>query len=121
MIYPCPKPTPRDKKKPRGLKLRNDARADAQFEKAFLSSEYVEFVHSLGCCIAGCRKVDIECAHVGSTRKNGGRWYEIAPLCKAHHREQEGRTQAMNEKYSVDLLDIASATALRWREKTKQE
>lgn len=113
-VYSAPKPTPRDKKAPKGLKPRNDKRADAQFEKAFLSEEYVEFVHSLGCCVPGCRKVDIECAHVGSTRKNGGRWFEIAPLCAAHHRTQEGRTNAFNEKFGIDLLSIAAATAQRW-------
>jgi hypothetical protein len=103
----------------KGLAARNPDRASAKFADAFLSKEYVEFIHSLGCCTPGCRKIDIEAAHVGPTRANGGKWYEIAPLCSAHHREQEGATEKFNAKHGVDLVDIAAATALRWKERTK--
>jgi len=103
----------------KGLAARNPDRASAKFADAFLSKEYVEFVHSLGCCTPGCRKIDIEAAHVGPTRANGGKWYEVVGLCREHHREQEGRTDSFNEKYSLDLVDIAACIALRWKERIK--
>ena len=101
---------------------KNPVRAEAKFADAFLSREYVLFIHTeLLCCIPGCRKVP-ECAHVGPhTRKMGGKWYEIAPLCPEHHREQEGQTERMNRKYGVDLVDIAAATALRWKQHSNQD
>lgn len=103
---------------------KNEDRAAAQFEKAFHSSEYVGFVHEQDCAVPGCRNREIEFAHCGKTRKNGGLWHEGAPLCGGvsgmHHREQERiGTEAFNRKYGVDLLDIAARLALRWREKIK--
>ncbi len=146
-FLPCPKPEPRPRRKfdpdawrrraaqkyadtatRKPIKPRNDARAKAQFERAFLSEAYVDFVHSLGCSVPGCSRTNIECAHVGKTRKNGGKWYEIAPLCGAdprdgwegHHPIQESiGTEAMNKRHGIDLLLIAAAVALRWRERTK--
>lgn len=121
-VYPVPK-TYRAPKKPKGLKSRNEDRSKAQFAKAFHSEEYVEFVHSLGCAVPGCNRTNIQCAHVGPTRRNGGMWYEIVPLCgpafnwKGHHAEQEGRTEQFNAEYGIELIDIAAATALRFKER----
>jgi hypothetical protein len=117
--YPRPVPKVYRDKKPRKHLGPNEERKAAKFADAFLSAEYVDFVHSLGCCTPGCRKTDIECAHAGPTRANGGRWFEVVPLCSAHHREQEGRTNAFNEKHGIDLIDIAAATALRWRSRSE--
>lgn len=117
---PYPKPAVRDKARPKRLG-KNEKRAAAQFVKAFHSEDYVRFVHSLGCAVSWCRRTNIECAHVGSTRRNAGRWYEIAPLCTEHHREQEGRTHWFDKKYGTDLMATAAATALRFREKYGQD
>lgn len=46
-------------------------------------------------------------------------WYEIAPLCRLHHREQEGRTKAFEAKYGLDLEDIASRVAMEWKKGAK--
>lgn len=107
-------------RKPETVKRRRERKAK-RFGVQFHSDAFVEFVHSLGCCIPGCRREDIQAAHVGRTRGRGGQWWEVAPLCGAeypgHHQEQEGRTPYMNERYGVDLELIASATAQRFLEK----
>jgi hypothetical protein len=116
----CPAPKSyRAPRKPKGLRAKNPERAARKFEDAFLSKEYVEWVHEHGCVIPGCRKVEVHAAHVGPTRACGGKWFEIVGLCPDHHREQEGDTEGMNEKYGVDLIDVAAWLAMRWKERTK--
>jgi hypothetical protein len=36
---------------------------------------------------------------------------ELFPACTKHHREQEGRTAAFEERYSLDLREIVTAIA----------
>jgi hypothetical protein len=98
---------------------RKRVRKRERFARAYLSEEYVEFVHSLACSAPRCQRTDIEAAHVGKPRSRGGRWDEIAPLCSIHHSEQEKRTPRFNATYGVDLESVAAAVALRWMEKTK--
>lgn len=86
-----------------------------RFERAFLSVEFVAFIHSQPCAAPGCYRTDVQCAHVGKPRSRGGRWYEIAPLCAAHHQEQEKRTKQFDAKYRTDLESIAAGLALRWK------
>jgi hypothetical protein len=103
----------------------NRTRQAKRFEAQYLSSAYVEWIHSLPCSIPGCTRTDIEAAHVGRPKSRGGRWWEIAPLCGAdfpgHHQEQEKRTPYVNEKYGVDLEAIAHAVAQRWMAYTRDE
>lgn len=111
------------RKKRKRIRPVNEKRKARLFALQFLSSEYVEFIHEQDCAVPGCQRRDIACAHAGKTRANGGRWYEIAPLCgregPGHHQEQEGRTEWFNRKYCIDLLDIAARLALRWKQKIK--
>lgn len=106
-------PKPREPRK--RIRPVNPVRKARLFEQQFLSEEYVLFIHSAPCAVPGCERIDIACAHVEKTRANGGRWYEIAPLCgreaPGHHQEQEGRTDWFNEKYGIDLRDIAAMLA----------
>lgn len=96
-------------------RTKNKAKRATRFERAFLSREYVAWIHSQPCAIPGCGRRDIQCAHVGKPRSRGGRWYEIAPLCgdawPGHHQEQEKRTSAVNAKYGIDLEAIAAGLA----------
>lgn len=103
---------------------RGKARKRERFERAFHSVEFVLFVKSLGCCVPGCERTDIQCAHVDRPRSRGGRWFEIAPLCGSedrpgHHREQEKRTKWFNRKYGIRLELIAAATAQRFLQRVK--
>jgi hypothetical protein len=93
----------------------NPKRKAKLFALQFHSSAYVEFVHSAPCAVRGCERGPIQCAHVGKTRANGGRWYEIAPLCPVHHLAQEGRTEWFNARYGVDLMEIAFRLAADWK------
>ncbi len=99
------------RRRPLARVTKNRAKRVARFERAFLSREYVAWIHSQPCAIPGCRRRDIQCAHVGRPRSRGGRWYEIAPLCAVHHAEQEKRTSAVNAKYRIDLEAIAARLA----------
>jgi hypothetical protein len=64
------------------------------------------------CCVRGCRRKPIECAHVrcgtdgGTGLKPSDRW--TISLCEFHHREQHriGET-AFGRKHSLDLRNLA--------------
>lgn len=68
------------------------------------------------CCVPGCHKLPIECAHVRSGTDGGiglkpsDRW--VISLCVSHHVEQhqigEGRFQ---RRYGLDLGQLAVAFA----------
>lgn len=70
------------------------------------------------CCVPGCRRTPIECAHVrtgtdgGIALKPSDRW--VISLCVAHHREQHrlGETE-FEATYSVDLRLLATEFAQR--------
>lgn len=96
------------------LRKANHARRLVRFTAAFHSKGFVLWVKSLACSVPGCERADIQCAHVDRPRSRGGRWYEVAPLCGPHHREQEKRTDWFDRKYLTDLRSTASAVAFRW-------
>lgn len=56
----------------------------------------------------------IDPAHV-RTRGAGGTADDVVYLCRAHHREQEGRTDAFNLRYGVDLRAEAARLAAERR------
>lgn len=93
---------------------RRRKRQRQRFKAAFHSPGFVRWVKSLACSVPGCQRTDIECAHVDRPRSRGGRWFEVAPLCVPHHREQEKRTDWFNGRYGIDLRLIAAAVAQRW-------
>lgn len=70
------------------------------------------------CSVPGCLRLPIECAHVRSGT-NGGlglkpsdRW--CVSLCRDHHLEQHCvGERAFEEKYSIDLLRLATEFVLR--------
>lgn len=100
---------------------RDTAKRQRRFERAFLSSAYVAWIHAQPCAVPGCTRSDIECAHVGRPRSRGGCWYEIAPLCSLHHREQEKRTAWSDAKYGTDLEGRAAGLAQEWMAFTREE
>jgi len=70
------------------------------------------------CCVPGCRRLPIECAHVragtdgGIALKPSDRW--CISLCVHHHAEQHliGETRFAT-KYDLDLAALAAAFASR--------
>lgn len=101
-------------KKP--MKRRNPERAARRFAESFHSPEFVAWVHSLGCCIPGCRSEEIEAAHVTS-RARGGTWEDVVGMCNRHHFESHTIGQhRFQRKYGIDLESIAAATCLRWKQ-----
>ena len=70
---------------------------------------YTDWISSLPCTVASRECWGrIDPAHIGRTRGAGA--YdrgEVAPLCRFHHRQQEGRTAAFCERYGVNLHWIA--------------
>jgi hypothetical protein len=75
------------------------------------------------CSVGSCRRKPIECAHVrsgtdaGMGLKPSDRW--AISLCAYHHREQHTvGERAFGEKYSLDLVRLATEFARRspfWR------
>jgi hypothetical protein len=97
------------------MRRRNEERAARAFEISFHSHGFVDWVHSLACSVPGCRRRNIEAAHVVCPRSRGGTWEDVAPLCRMHHRRQEKRTDAFNLEFGIDLYAIAAAVAQRWK------
>lgn len=76
----------------------------SRFEKR-RDRAYTDWIKTLPCFVARaeCWSI-VDPAHVFKTR--GGGEYDrgkVVPLCRRHHGEQEGRTDAFNAKYGVDL------------------
>lgn len=92
----------------------NRERRARAFAKSFNDPGFVAWVQSLGCSVPGCRRTDIEAAHVDAPRSRGGDWTGVAPLCAPHHERQEKRTDAFNAEHGVDLYLVAAAVAQRW-------
>src|SRR6187401_2659215 len=70
------------------------------------------------CCVPGCKRLPIECAHVrsgtggGVALKPSDRW--CISLCSFHHAEQHrlGETRFAT-KYDLDLAELSAAFASR--------
>lgn len=77
------------------IRKSNPKRKAANFARSFVSEARVLFVQSLPCAVPGCRRRDIQNAHIGSQVEAGmgrrGNADTIAPLCKTHHEMQEGK------------------------------
>ena len=76
------------------------------------------WVRRHACSVRGCRRTPIECAHVRSGTdgsmgmKPSDRW--TISLCAFHHREQHDLGERrFGEKYSIDLVALASEFAIR--------
>ena len=70
------------------------------------------------CCVSGCRRTLIECAHVrrgtdgGLGLKPSDKW--MISLCHFHHREQHDvGEQAFEHKHDLNLLELAKEFATR--------
>ena len=84
-------------------------RKQKRWENNFGSLERVSIINSLPCVI--CKRIPSQNAH-GRSRGSGGKWQSIVPLCQIHHHEQHFiGIQTFQNKYSVDLDDIAEFLA----------
>ena len=70
------------------------------------------------CCVPGCDKLPIECAHVhrntdgGMGLKPSDRW--TISLCRGHHIEQHQMgEQAFETRHGIDMRELASEFARR--------
>jgi hypothetical protein len=74
------------------------------------------WVRSHRCCVPHCESKSVDFAHLRSAANAGMAQmpHDIfgVSLCRAHHGEQHSiGTRAFNEKYGIDLWDIAAAFA----------
>ena len=69
---------------------------------------HVAWLHTLGCCVPGCRRLPIHTHHVRS-KGAGGQIADLAPICWMHHAEwhQIGRL-TWQRKYDLDLTVVAA-------------
>jgi len=72
------------------------------------------FVRTFPCQVAGCPH-PAECCHLRTAANSGMGLkpadYFTVPLCRAHHIEQEGRTETFCQKYRIDLWMLAAVLA----------
>lgn len=76
------------------------------------------FVRKHHCCVPGCKRLPIECAHVrwrtdgGTALKPSDRW--AISLCSHHHQEQHRLGEKQFErKHGLDLTELAAQFARR--------
>jgi hypothetical protein len=76
------------------------------------------WVRRHACSVRGCNLSPIECAHVrcgtdgGAGLKPSDRW--VISLCTQHHREQHNLGEKrFGDKYSIDLVELATEFARR--------
>lgn len=92
----------------------NEERQAKLFERHFHSKEFVAWVQRHACSIPGCERFPVEAAHARS-RAAGGRWTDVLPLCRDHHREQHDLGVATFEgKYGISLSAFALRTSSDW-------
>lgn len=106
------------------LKPRKDDPARRRFA-AQRNKPYTDWIASLPCLVSdrdcwhpgelvACGRLS-DPAHVNATRAQGAPDEgETAPLCRAHHRIQEGRTPEFNAAYCVNLALVADALWLKY-------
>ena len=97
------------------MRKRNPKRKGSRFPKQ-RQPEYTAWIKTLPCAVSLDCWGPIDPAHVNKTRAQGAPDLgEVVPLCRKHHREQEGRTARFNAKYRVDLSWIATVLADEYR------
>ena len=76
------------------------------------------------CCVAGCFRTPIECAHVrggtdgGMALKPSDRW--VISLCRYHHCEQHRiGERAFAQQYGLNLIELAREFAHRSPQRAK--
>ena len=81
-----------------------------------LNPAHRAWVRKHHCCVPGCQRLPIECAHVrsgtdgGTGLKPSDCW--VVSLCRNHHEEQHRLGEAQFEiKYAVDLRALATQFA----------
>lgn len=127
MLTPVPKPE-RVEKKRKGLKRVNEARAAAKRLRNFPEADVVEQwclvrrqlaayqrEHGIKMFPAGWSRCwgPVDPAHVTPLGGGGVKSdkYDVVRLCRGHHGEQEGRTEAFEARYGLDLKAEAARYA----------
>ena len=120
---PRKKPMKRTGSLKRTGRIKPNAKRKAKtFARVFGSEARVRFVKALPCAVPGCRRRDIQNAHVGSHVDAGtgrrGDADTVAPLCEPHHKQQESRTGAFEDEIGVPrgfLMERAAQVDAAWR------
>lgn len=66
------------------LKKRNEKRAREAFRRTFGPPGFSDFVRNLPCVLCGDRP---SVPHHDPTRKSGGTWVDVSPVCRTCHNE----------------------------------
>ena len=94
----------------------NRARKKKRWRTSFGSTERVEWMKQLNCCV--CGRTPCDTAHVRS-RAAGGTADDTIPLCRMHHRESDGINSGIKTfaaKYDLDLQALAAKYDRWWNE-----
>ena len=100
------------------LRLPDRVRTERRRDPSRSCPAHRAWVRRHHCCVPGCRRLPIECAHV-RTRTDGGtalkpsdRW--CISLCRFHHAEQHRLGEPrFEQKHRICLTDLAEAFARR--------
>lgn len=93
----------------------NPKRRAERFERAYLSTAYVAFIHWKGCVVDGCTRQPIHACH-RIPRSRGGTWRDLFGGC-AHHHEEQHRigVRAFEQRHGVDLEAECARNVMEWR------
>lgn len=96
----------------------NRARKRTEWARVYGSTERVQFIKALPCCVSSCDRRPCENAHAkggGMGRKADARF--VLPLCTKHHRELHNiGVRTFEKRHAIDLLHCADWTEWRWQQ-----
>jgi hypothetical protein len=87
--------------------------------KRIKSHAHLNWIREHGCCVPGCKNIDIQAAHVrsgtngGASLKPGDDW--AISLCGFHHIEEQHRIgeRAFELKHGIDMKALAREFAAK--------
>ena len=110
------KRTPLKRGKPLKRTTRLKVKGKSRFPKR-RDLHYLAWIRERECCVPWCR-ILAEPAHLKTRGAGGDDLWNIVPLCRRHHREQEGRTRAFETQYGLDLTALAAQYTRQYHNET---
>ena len=119
--------------RPRSKPLkRNQKRIKAKGKSRFpkrRNAEYLAWIRQQPCIFGSLAAIGwikpqetrTEAAHIRTRGAGGDDLWNVVPMCRDHHQEQEGRTREFETRYGIDLIALAADYTRRYHDETGRD